>query len=95
MCQDLPSAPGVRPSATNELVETLRVSLLPLGYLRLYQIIGDRKSHPPIPPLIPVSRSTWLAGVRDGTFPQPVRGLFGKRITVWRLVDIQELLGRI
>lgn len=36
------------------------------GYLRLPQIIGDRKADPPIPAVIPISRSTWWAGVRSG-----------------------------
>src|SRR3546814_14052756 len=43
------------------------------GYLRLHQIIGRpaRKGRPAIPALIPVSRSTWWAGVphsRSGTW---------------------------
>ena len=59
----------------------------PAGYLRLPQIIGNAKASPPIPPLIPVSRSTWLAGVKSGKYPQPIKGL-GKRITAWRAQDI-------
>jgi hypothetical protein len=41
------------------------------GYLRLPQIIGDPKANPPIPALIPVSRTTWWAGVSSGFFPKP------------------------
>ncbi len=59
--------------------------------LRLSQIIGDKKADPPIPAIIPVSRSTWLAGVKSGRYPQPVRTL-GPRITAWRLGDIISLL---
>lgn len=63
------------------------------GYLRLYQIIGRpaRKGHPAIPPLIPVSRSTWWAGVKSGRYPQPTRAL-GERITAWHIEDIRGLL---
>lgn len=61
------------------------------GYLRLSQIIGDRKAAPPIPPIIPVSKSTWWAGVKAGRYPQPVRSL-GKRITAWRVEDIRALI---
>ena len=61
------------------------------GYLRLAQIIGNPKSRPPIPPIIPVSKSTWWAGVKSGRFPQPVRTL-GLRITAWRVEDIRELI---
>lgn len=44
--------------------------------------------HPAGP--VPVSRSTWWAGVRSGRFPQPVR--LGPRTTAWRVGDIRELL---
>lgn len=59
------------------------------GYLRLTQIIGSKKSGEP--PIIPVSRSTWWAGVRSGRYPRPVRGL-GARITAWRVEDIRALI---
>lgn len=62
------------------------------GYLRMHQIIGDPKADPPIQPLLPVSRSTWLAGVKDGSFPQPVRNLAGRRVTLWRVSDIEKFL---
>ena len=60
------------------------------GYFRLPQIIGNSKANPPIPALIPVSRSTWWAGVKSGRFPKPVK--LGPRITVWRAEDIRELI---
>lgn len=60
------------------------------GYLRLCQIIGDRKATPPIPPLIPVSKSTWWDGVRTGRYPQAVK--LGPRITAWRVKDILQLI---
>ena len=66
--------------------------LLPeTGYLRLSQIIGNPKAEPPIPPIIPVSKSTWWAGVKSGRYPQPVRTL-GARITAWRVEDIRDLI---
>ncbi len=61
------------------------------GYLRLSQIIGNLKSNPPIPPIIPVSKSTWWAGVKSGRYPKPVRTL-GQRITAWRVEDIRSLI---
>ncbi len=39
---------------------------------------------------VPVSRSTWWAGVRSGRFPQPIR--LGPRTTAWRVGDIRALL---
>lgn len=62
------------------------------GYLRLRQIIGDPKATPPIPAIIPVSKSTWWAGVRSGRFPISVKTL-GPRITVWHVEDIRKLIG--
>lgn len=61
------------------------------GYLRLSQIIGNPKSNPPTPPIIPVSKSTWWAGVKSGLYPKPVKTL-GKRITAWRVEDIRALI---
>lgn len=63
------------------------------GYLRIRQIIGDPKSEPPLPPIVPVSKSTWWDGVKNGRFPAPVK--LGPRITAWRVEDIRELLRRL
>ncbi len=60
------------------------------GYLRLSQIIGNPKANPPIPPIIPVSKSTWWEGCRKKRFPAPVR--LGPRITGWRVEDIKALI---
>ena len=51
------------------------------GFLRLPQIVGDARAFPPVPALIPVSRSTWWAGVKSGRYPRPVK--LGPRITAW------------
>lgn len=51
------------------------------GYLRLPQVLT----------FIPVSRSTWWAGVKSGRYPQPTRKL-GVRITAWHIADIRALL---
>lgn len=62
-----------------------------IGFLRLAQIIGNPKAEPPIPAVIPVSKSTWWEGVKNGRYPQPVRSL-GRRITAWRVEDIRKLI---
>ena len=56
------------------------------GFLRLRQIIGDRKN----PGMIPVSRSGWYKGVSEGRFPKPVR--LSERTVAWRARDIQALI---
>jgi len=53
------------------------------GFLRLKSILA------PYGP-IPVSKSTWWAGVKDGRFPKPMK--LGARVTVWRVEDIRELI---
>lgn len=50
------------------------------GFMRLPQVLE----------FIPVSKSTWWAGVKSGRFPQGLK--FPPRITVWRAEDIRELI---
>lgn len=52
------------------------------GFVRLAQILA------PYGP-IPVSKSTWWQGVKDGRFPKPEK--LGPRTTVWRVEDIRAL----
>jgi len=54
-----------------------------LGFLRLPSVLQ----------LIPVSRSTWWAGVKSGRFPQAIK--LGRRTTAWRAADITALLSRL
>lgn len=61
-----------------------------VGLARLEQIIGDPKANPPIRPLVPVSRSTWWAGVRAGRFPPAIK--VTKGVSAWRWEDIHRLL---
>ena len=51
------------------------------GFVRLSQILS--------PGPIPVSKSTWWQGVKDGRFPKPQK--LGPRTTVWRAEDIRAL----
>ena len=60
------------------------------GFVRVKQIIGDPKAHPPIPAVIPVGRSTWWAGVKSGRYPQSIK--LGPRTTAWRVEDIRRLI---
>lgn len=54
-----------------------------IGFIRLRAILA------PTGP-IPVSKSTWWQGVKDGRFPKPLK--LGRRVTVWRVEDIRSLL---
>lgn len=53
------------------------------GLLRLRQVLAPEGP-------IPVSKSTWWAGVKDGRFPKPVK--LGTRISAWRVEDIRRLI---
>lgn len=77
------------------------------GYLRLAQIIGslaasprkktnseDRKSEAPFYlPLIPVSRSSWLEGVKTGRYPKSVK--LSSRSVAWKAEDIRQLIEQL
>lgn len=53
------------------------------GFVRLASILA------PCGP-IPVSKSTWWAGIKAGRFPKPVK--LGPRTTAWRVEDIRRLI---
>jgi predicted DNA-binding transcriptional regulator AlpA len=60
-----------------------QTSLPETGFLRIGSVLAPRGP-------IPVSKSTWWAGVRTGRYPKPVK--LGPRITAWRVEDIRDLI---
>lgn len=56
------------------------------GFVRLSQFLGPGRP-------IPIGKSTWWQGIRNGRFPQPVK--LGPGITVWRVSDIRALYARM
>jgi len=58
------------------------------GLVRLSQILGDRRKG--IPPIIPISKSSWWAGVKTGKYPKPVK--LSARCTCWQADDIRKLI---
>ena len=58
-------------------------ALLETGFVRLSSILAPRGP-------IPVSKSTWWAGVKSGRYPKPLK--LGPRITAWRVEDIRALI---
>lgn len=63
------------------------------GFMRLSQIIGNPKAVPPIPAIIPISKSAWWDGVKNGRFPKSVK--IGPRMTAWRVEDIRALIASV
>ena len=64
-----------------------------IGFLREKQLLGDKKATPPIPPINPVGKTAWWAGIKSGKFPQPVK--LGPRTTAWRADDIRALVAEL
>lgn len=59
----------------------MQKNLLPsTGFIRLSTILQ----------IIPVSKSTWWAGVKTGRYPKSVK--LGERITAWRVEDVRNLI---
>lgn len=71
-------------------IKSLSCSLPDTGFLREFQIIGDKEAEPPIPALIPISRAAWWLGVKNGRYPKAVK--LGPRTTAWRVEDIRALI---
>jgi prophage regulatory protein len=53
------------------------------GFLRLKEVLK----------LVPLSKSTWWAGVKKGIYPQPVK--LSARTTAWRVKDINVLINKL
>lgn len=59
-----------------------------IGFVRLPQIVGNPKKG--IPPLIPISRSTFWLRIRKGVYPKGV--MLGPNIRAWRTDDVRAML---
>ena len=76
-------------TSSNTLPET--------GFIRLAQIVGQKadpskykRKRVEIIGLLPISRTTFLNGVKSGKYPKPIK--LGERTTAWRVEDIRELI---
>jgi len=58
------------------------------GLVRLWQILGDRRRG--VPPIIPISKSSWWAGIKTGKYPKPIK--LSARCTCWHAEDIRQLI---
>lgn len=61
------------------------------GFVRLWQIIGDKKRN--IPAALPISRSAFLNGIKSGKYPKPIK--LGARTNAWRVSEIRALLEKL
>ncbi len=67
------------------------VKLPETGFLRLSHIVGNTKTG--TLPVIPVSKSTWWEGVKNGRFPKPIK--LSPGVTAWRVEDIRKYIERM
>jgi len=58
------------------------------SFYRLPQIIGSKKHN--IPPIIPVSATSWWNGCRSGKYPTPIK--LGPKTTVWKKSEVLALV---
>lgn len=61
------------------------------AFLRLNQIV--RVPGSANQPLLPISRTTFLVGIKKGHFPAPVK--LGAKSVAWRVGDIRKLLAEL
>lgn len=71
------------PTTSHQLPET--------GFLRIWQIVGNKKTN--IPALISIGRTSFLNGVKSGKYPKPIK--LGERTTAWKVEDIRALIGQL
>lgn len=63
---------------------TIQQAILPeTGFLRLPQVLQ----------FVPVGKSTWWAGVKDGRYPKGIK--LSPRTTAWRCEDVRQLLSNL
>lgn len=48
---------------------------------------------PQVLDMIPVSKSTWWQGVKEGRYPKPVK--LGPKTTAWLEIEVKELVARL
>ena len=59
---------------------TNKIPIPEIGFIRLPAVLS----------VIPVSKSTWWAGVKSGRFPKPVK--LGENTTAWKAEEIRNLI---
>jgi len=57
-------------------------------FLRIKDIVGNRSLG--IKGYIPISKSSWWAGVASGKYPKPIK--LGPRTSCWKEADIMRII---
>ncbi|WP_294346788.1 AlpA family phage regulatory protein [Prosthecochloris sp.] len=72
-------------------MDTSNTETKQLRFYRLRDIVGDVKNG--IPAIIPVSKTSWYRGIREGKFPKPV--MLSEQTSAWRSTDIDALVEKL
>ncbi len=67
----------------SQKIQKEKGSLPQEGFVRLPQVLA----------VIPVSKTRFWQGIKDGRFPAPVK--LGTRTSAWRVEDIRALIAKI
>lgn len=62
------------------------------AFYRIDHICGNPKKSPPVAPIIPIGKRTFLKRVAEGKYPKPVKA---GRCSLWRKSDIDKLIDEI
>ncbi|TVM32123.1 type II toxin-antitoxin system HicB family antitoxin [Oceanidesulfovibrio marinus] len=77
------TTPDPKPQA-QPMPDVETIALPAEGFVRLKQVLA----------VIPVSRSGWYRGIREGRFPAPYQ-IPGTRTSMWRVEEIRALISRV
>lgn len=63
------------------------------GFVRIPQIIGDKKANPPVVGVCPFSKAQLWKLVKEGKFPSPIK--ISTRVTAWRVEDVRKFIEEV
>jgi len=69
-------------------INTPNIRFHDLKFLYLKDIVGDKKKG--IDGILPISRSTWFAGIKAGKYPKPTH--ISTRRVAWKYTEIVNLV---
>lgn len=62
-----------------------------LRFYKIEEVIGSKKKC--VPGILPMSRSAWYQGIKDGRYPAPVK--LSERSSAWASVAIDALVEKL
>lgn len=69
---------------------TANDGLPPTGFVRIKVLLGDPKADPPVLGILPLSKSAFWRGVKEGRYPAP--HYLSPKTPAWAVEDIRRLI---